>query len=255
MLKEIIQGVMPELTTIEAKTQLTLRKTGILTLYSNNVLKKNEKCLWMPALGLISAKTAKDVNFKALQLAAILHLFNYATELHFLLPEESDTGNINNEVQYPILVGDMLYSQVCADLCRYDLHQYLDYITSLIALVHKELAERDLKQKQNLIAVEHELECNALISEGACYLGSHVIVGNSYVNGIIRSLGYNLGFIKAARDMKLTKFTYKDYWDRVHLLTDMLPPGTGKNFISNILQSMDSGWELDCPEIREVKKA
>lgn len=255
MFKQIINSLIPELVTIEAKTQLALKKSGGFALSSNKLLQKSERRLWMPALCLVAAKTAKEINAKVLQLAGIIHLFNYASYLHLILPEEPKTDNLKEELQYPILVGDMLYSQVCADLCRYGLQQYLDPITSLIADVHRELVRRDIKMKQNQTVIENELELNAIISEGACYLGSHAVVGNSHLTSTLRSLGYNLGLINAAFEKNLTFDSYKDNWCKVQLCMEMLPPGEGKDMFKELVLNPDSEWEQDGPVLLKKKKA
>lgn len=252
MFENIIDSFLPELVTIEAKTQLILKKSGGFTLNANNPLKKSGRRLWMPALCLAAAKTSKEINAKVLQLAAILHIFNYASYLHFNLPHEVKIVDLKDEVQYPVLVGDMLYSQVCADLCGYGLEQYLDTITSLIASLHKELLQRDLAAKN---AFENLLTFNAIISESACFMGSHAVAGNSYLTGILSSLGYNLGLLYAAYEMNLNSAQYREYWHKAQSLMEMLPPGTGKNLFGDILQNMESRWGKEKSILLKEKKA
>lgn len=255
MLEQIINMYIPEIAAIEAKTQQALKKSGGFTLSARNPLRKNENRLWASVLCLLAAQSAKNINTKAFQLAGLLHLFSYASYLHFAVPEELETKNFNNEVQYPVLVGDMLYCRVCEDVCRYNIQQYLDSLTSLIASVHKEFVQRDLKIEQNQAPDENELKFQAIISEGACYLGSHAVVGNSPVTETLKALGYNLGILKGVWEKELAFELYIDYWYKAWSLTEALPSGLGQSLFQQVLESLGSKWKLDRPRLLKESNA
>ena len=181
MLTKLFHKFLPELTAIEARTYKIIKKGTGNASYPGMCQFGKENLLWLPGLCLLSAKTAKDTNVKVVQLAGILHLLSLASHLHWSLPEEADLAEMKCRIQYPILVGDLLYSRVYTDVCQHGLQQYLTPLTSLIGSIHEELVLKDMKKQHNLPEQPHEIRIFAMMSESACFLGAHSVAGNNFI--------------------------------------------------------------------------
>lgn len=253
MLEAIIGAFKPEITAIEARTHQVLRNCKGYAWHSPKYPQASEQRHWMPVLCLLSAKLVKDTNTKVIHLAGVLHLFNLASHLHLTLPEDFDEGVIQEDIQYPILVGDLLYSRVCGDICKYDLQKYLQPLASLIGIIHQELVVRDAKSKQNLSYQEHEINIYALMAESSCFLGAHAATENNFLVENMRALGYQLGTLKAVWELNCEIESYLDNWDKAWALLLKLPMGLERDHFQHILLSLGKGWGLAKPLLtREI---
>lgn len=249
MLELVIGVFMPEISAIEARTLKILKNCGSYNLHSLKFPQTAEKRHWITVLCLLSAKLAKDTNTKVIHLAGVLHLFNLASHLHLNLPEDFDTVEIQEEIQYPILVGDLLYSRVCGDICKYDLQQYLQPLASLIGVIHEELVLRDAKVKQNLPHHEHEINIYGVMTESTCFLGAHAAAGNNYLVENIRALGYQMGIIKAVWELNCEIEPYLNNWYKAWELLTKLPIGPERDHFQHILTFLGIKWGLVKPQL------
>lgn len=256
MPEPIISLFRTEITAIEARTRQILKKCGGYGACSLKYHQAPEQGYWLPALCLLSAKLAQDTNTKAVELAGVLHLFSLATYLHMALPEEIEPENLREEIQYPILVGDLLYSRVCGDICKFEMQQYLQPLATLIGEIHEELLLRDAKTKANQPYYVHDIKIYALLAECASYLGAHAAVGsNNCLVEIIRTLGRQLGTIKALRDLNCSPEGYLDCWYQLWTLFPTLPAGLGRDRLEKLILEMGRKWNLTKPGIWQEMEA
>lgn len=247
MLKHVIHSFLPEITAIESRTRQFLRKNAIEGLFSREMTENRENRLWLPALCLLAAKTAKGTNSKVVQLAGILHVLDYASCLHWSLPDNTGQQDAKKDIQYPILVGDLLYSRVYMDICRFELQQYLSPLASLISAIHEELVMRDLKKMENISHLPHEIKIFALMTESACYLGAHSAAGNTVITEKLREFGYHLGMVRAVWDIDTDIEPYLHNWHKCWELLGFLPAGMERDMLQQILYFMGNKWQLEKP--------
>lgn len=254
MLEEAVLEFVPEISIIKAKSQKALHsKAG----YVPNLLvskKIPDDHLWLPVLSLISAKTLKESNTRIIHLATGMQLLYFATRIHWAVPEDQDCLKLKEQIQYPILLGDLLYSRFYATICKYELDQYLGYLATLIENIHQEHVLRIEKRKQNVSEEPHVLQIYALLGETACYLAAHLSVGKTYLSEAIRQIGHHLGILRGIEEENYDPYLYLTSWYRTWELLEVLPPGPGRKCFELILLGFGSKMGLEkppvCTEIR-----
>lgn len=244
MLDLVYREFSAEVAIIEARTQQILKKRDSGSFSPYKIPPKKDERLWLPALCLLSAGTAKDTNTKVVHLASAMNIFSMASSLHESLPDDYTGDELKEKIQFPILYGDLLYCCVCAELCRYDLHHYIGTMASIITSVNKDLALKDLNKDDQAAALKTDLAIRAIEGEYACYLGSHSVIGNNYITEVLKSLGYHLGLLKAVWDRELDCLPYIDHWYKAWSLLDILPRGREHEIFRHILLNMGGKWQL-----------
>jgi len=244
MLKPVLDLFSSEINAIERQTRQILKNCGGYAWDSPKFPQEPEQRYWMPALCMLSAHLLKANNTKVFHLAGVLHLFNLASYLHISLPEDFDAVEVQEEIQYPILVGDLLYSRVCGDVCRYELQEYLRPLASLIGDIHEELVLRDAKAREGLAYKEHEFRIYGLLTECACFLGAHAVAGDTCAVEHIRKLGYQLGLLKAVWEADCEIRPYLENWSAAWSLCANLTEGMDSSSIQHILLSLGKKWNL-----------
>jgi len=251
MLKQAIHTFLPELTAIESKTHRILAKNAGFAFIEDNYPLDRENRLWLPACCLLSAKLVKDVNIKAVQLAGILHLLNYASRLHWILPDGEGKSADRQKTQMTILAGDLLYSQVYFDICRYGLKQYLAPLTSLIKSIHEEMALMDHSRKQNRPMRRHEIKIYALASGSACFLGAHAALGSKFLTEKLREIGYHLGVLRGVSETGEAMDEYISSWKQCWDHLRVLPASPERDIFSGMLLCLGEKWGLQQPSLLE----
>lgn len=149
---------MSELSAIEKNTRQFLDKYASLS--GGDVFDCADKPdLWLPALCLISAKTAGDINEKIIHLAEIFYLLATAFRLHSALPQDGPVGRKFTD-RHLLLTGDLLYSQVYYKIIYFGLSHYLLFFTDLISGMHEQIVMQEYGQ------------AHAMLYEAACFLGA-----------------------------------------------------------------------------------
>ena len=249
MLTELLAGFMPELTAIDARTFNIVRKsTG--TMFNEEKYHPNRvNLLWLPGMCLLAAKAAKNTNARVVRLAGILHMLGLASHLHWSLAEDTELAKMKQEIQYPILVGDLLYSRVYTDICRYRLQQYLMPLTSLVGSIHEELMLKDTENRRDLSDRSHEIKIYAMMSESACYLGAHAAAGDTFATDILREIGYHLGLLRGVAERGANISRYLSDWYACWELSEGLPDEKTRQQYQHILLYLGRRWGLRRPAL------
>ncbi|MBZ4653931.1 MAG: geranylgeranyl pyrophosphate synthase-like protein [Peptococcaceae bacterium] len=249
MLEKIVLEFAPEIAVIQAKTQKAMQsKAGhVATLLS--LKEAPDDYLWLPSLSLVSAKTLKEPNTKVIYLAASMQVLYLATRIHWAIPEDKDCLKLKEQIQYPILLGDLLYSRFYAIICRYELDQYLAYLATLIGNIHQEHVLRNEKRKLNLSEEPHVLRIYSLLGETACYLAAHLSAGKTYLYETIKQMGNHLGMLRGVWEEGYDPYPYLTKWYRAWELLEVLPPGPGRECFQAILLGLGRKWGLERPPV------
>lgn len=238
MLTELLAGFMPELTAIDARTFNIVRKSTGNRFNEEKYYPNRVNLLWLPGMCLLAAKAAKDTNARVVRLAGILHMLGLASHLHWSLAEDTELNKMKQEIQYPILVGDLLYSRVYTDICRHRLQQYLMPLTSLVGSIHEELL---------LKGMESQIKIYAMMGESACYLGAHAAEGDAFVMDILREIGYHLGLLKGVAEWGASVSRYLSDWYACWELSEGLPDEKTRQQYQYILLELGRIWGLRKP--------
>ncbi|MCR4442187.1 MAG: hypothetical protein QHH10_08015 [Peptococcaceae bacterium] len=249
MLKQAVLAFLPELTAIESKTRRILTKNAGFAFIEENYPLDRENRLWLPACCLLSAKLVRDTNIKVVQLAGILHLLNYASRLHWMLPGSDGASGEKQKTKLTILAGDLLYSQVYYDICRYGLKQYLSPLTSLIKSIHEEMVLMDYSKQQHLPVRRHEIRIYALISGSACFLGAHAAAGSTYITEKLREIGYHLGILRGVSETGEPVTEYLTNWQQCWDHLQLLPASPERDIFSGMLLYLGEKWGLQQPSL------
>lgn len=251
MLERAIISLLPEITAIEARTEGILKKTGYVFLSDKFPLDRDNR-VWLPVLCLLAGKMACPAgNNKVISIAGILHLVNYASRLHWQIPEASEPRRIKQELQYPILVGDYLYSQVYLDLCQMGLREYLLPLSSLIASINEELLLRDQCKRRQLPARRHEISIYGMLSESACFLGAHT-AGNTYLAERLRPFGYHLGLLRGLSESDEDIAGHAASWYECCDILQTLPDCAESSLFNDMLVVIGEKWRLHRPRQRNI---
>ena len=183
MLKEAMHKSVPELAAIMSINSSAFGKSARGIDYCHQALLVDGKLLWPAFLCLLSAKTIGGVNKITIKLGCIMHLISISMHLHHRLPKTVPNTDFAKKIQMPILMGDLIYSKIFADINRWGLEQYLPMISSLICTIHERLVMPEYE----------EAELEALICETSCYFGAHSVIGRVTAIKRISELGCTLG--------------------------------------------------------------
>lgn len=250
MINIVWHDLIIELATIERRTKAILQTDAPLNLYADNNLLTGDQN-WLAILCLISAQVAKEINPKAVKLAGCFHLLNFAVSLHWYIPEESNDLSRKEKIQYPILVGDLLYSHLYLELYQNGLEGYLEPFSQLLSSINEEFYKDQSKVIPGRGGSENTLKIYTMMGVKACCLGSNLMAGSTYISNTLKSIGYHIGFLKHAKDYGYKGNLCLDNWYQVWSSFDMIPPGAGKEMIASYLQDMGLKWGLVRPGLED----
>lgn len=241
MLKKLIPDIMPELLNIEAKTQhFLVNNLGILP---DNKLTVDERHLWLPLLCLCSAKSMRNSNLKTLRLAEIFYLLSYATELHCSLSNKNTKiGLDKTKEKNNILIGDLLYSRIYHNLCKYGLSQYLLPLSTLLSHLHESYILHDTYGWY----YGHEIKAYALLGESACFIGANSASGEKKRLLAMKEFGYHLGILDGALQTEKNIAEYYSSWLFCwHILEEL--NDTDREYFTIILKELGAKWKTEKP--------
>ena len=178
-----------------------------------------------------------------------MQVLYFATRIHWSIPEDKACIKLKEQIQYPILLGDLLYSRFYALICRFELQQYLAYLATLIGNIHEEHVLSNEKKKQNLPEEHHILQIYSLLGETACFLAAHLLVGKTFLSEVIKQLGQHLGILKGIREEGYDPYRYLAKWYCTWELLELLPPSLGREYFEDILLGFGRQWGLERPPV------
>jgi len=146
-----------------------------------------------PALLTLAAKIFHGFNEKCLVMAVVVQLIHLAQEIHNRIPDDCP----KETPQFPVLVGDYLFSKFFKRLSDFHLLEWLAPLASTICkmneggIVRREVIESGRGREEDYLDVLH-LEYG-LLTGLSCKIGG-VLAGCSEVQaGILEQFGLNLG--------------------------------------------------------------
>ncbi len=213
-------------------SQVFEKSSQNIDLYFRDLL-VNEKYLWSAFLCILSAKALREVNKTTVKLGCIMHLLSITMHLHKKLPQTILTTDIKKKLQYPILIGDLMYCKIFSELSRFEMQQYIPAVSSLICTIHERLAGQESQEE----------EIEALICEKACYFGAHSVIGSTDTTEKISELGYHLGALRTLWESE-EGYSAKvnSRWQSTWKLLDFLPGLKEKSLFQDILLKMGEQW-------------
>lgn len=241
MFTEAMKIFMPEIKNIEHKTNNTIKKHTSFILYSKQILQKRESHLWLPLQCLLAAKISGGLNKNVVNMAKVLQLLDNALHTHWQIADSIDNANMKQEIQYPVLFGDYLYSQMYMDICQNGLGQYIKDISTLLATIHEE----KLMMKNENRYDEELVNIYGLLGSTAFYLGAQTADAESFLQVELKRIGYSMGIIYAIEELKLDKKAYQNILEEAWSSLVFLPVGQGKDILTNILVNLKKKWDVD----------
>ncbi|WP_028309595.1 polyprenyl synthetase family protein [Desulfitibacter alkalitolerans] len=147
----------------------------------------NKKRHFYPKLFLLSYSLFKrDTNVKVISMAAIIQLIYLASEIH---KYEGD------KPEYPVLVGDYLFSMFFQNLCKYDMIEWLGPLSQTISTMQlgsMERFENNSIKSSNLSTISKE---SASLGEISCALGANFAKAPDRAVNSLKEIGFILGLI------------------------------------------------------------
>lgn len=167
-------------------------------------------------------------------LAAVVHFIYLAARSHRSVQEWPGKGDPRECYQYPVLVGDYLYSHFFNCLCRHDILPYLQPLAQVICqisegnilrLQHKEPASPELLKKAALKEV-------ALLMGKSCRLAANLCRASKEEEEILYRFGLNYGLALALGDLGMEAGAYVE---RALKLLDRLPLGEAREALRELV--------------------
>lgn len=167
-------------------------------------------------------------------LAAVVHFIYLAARSHQRVQEWPGTGDPRECYQYPVLVGDYLYSHFFNCLCRHDILPYLRPLAQVIC----QISEGSILRLQNKDCPSPELLKKAALKEVAllvgkgCRLAAHLCRASEEEEEILYRFGLNYGMALALSDLG---FEVSAYIKRALALLDRLPLGEAREALKELV--------------------
>lgn len=243
MFKEALAQYMPEIKIIEARTNSIINKHADFVLFAKQILKERQSHQWLSLLCIISAKINNcSINKRVMSMAEIMLLLEYALHIHWEIADSIENANMKKDIQYPVLFGDYLYSQLYMEICQNELEEYVKDISSLLEIIHNE----KLLIKCNEICYDEKiLNIYGLLGETAFYLGAHITRPEAQNIMDMKRMGYNLGLLYAIEECKVGNQIYssilREAWNNIACI----PESQGKDMIVNMLIRMNEKWKTN----------
>lgn len=243
MLKKLIPDIMPELMNIEAKTHQFLKNN--IRILQNKRITIGQEHLWLPLLCICSAKTINNPNIKTLKLAEIFYLLSYATQLHCSSQDKTKTDTKDNaDIKITVLTGDLLYSRIYYNVCKYGLHQYLLPLSTVISRLHECFILHDTYDWY----YGYEIKPYTLLSESSCFLGAHSASEGNCRLQAIKEYGYHLGILLGAYHTGKNIAEYYSSWQFCWYNLEELM-AADKHYFEIILSELGEKWNIEKPVV------
>lgn len=212
--------------------------------------------LWVPQLCLVGAGAGihlgKKDDRRIVRLAGALYLLALATSMHWCVREEQNLGKDRSDLQYRVLVGDLLYGSVLQDLCRYDFQQYIPAAANLIRYINEELLLKDIRKRQHQSGRIHEINIMAGLGETACGLGAHTLYGETRHTNVLQKLGFQLGILQAQSSQTSGSNPCRKSWVTAWEQLEQLPRGEQYLLLKRILEYTGDKLQLIRPKDDEI---
>jgi len=158
-----------------------------------------QKRHFYPKLFLLSYSLFKrDEDIKVTNMATIIQLIYLASEIH---KYEGD------KPEYPVLVGDYLYSMFFHNLSKHDMTEWLPPLSQTISTMQLGSMERfeNNSIKPNTISIISKE--SASLGEVSCMLGAGLADAPSNAVNSLKEIGFTLGLIFGLLEDKKTSVT------------------------------------------------
>lgn len=253
MLEFLVEQFIPELLVVEAKVKKFLGKYKYLCRHANIFQIDVEERLWLSVVCLASAKTAKGLNRESVQVASYLQLFNLATQLHMTLPKYTQQKT-QQEIKYPVLLGDLLYSSIFNDICNNDLQEYLFDFIVLLEYVHEEAILRACPFKDDISYIHTDINLCGEMTQYASFLGARTVQCSGEILDLLKDLGYLLGVLKEVWNTNVVHTPYLNCWYQAWHKVELLSHNCDQSLFENLLLEMGKKWALKKPVmLKEIR--
>jgi hypothetical protein len=212
---------------------------------------KNMDLVWMPLLGLICSKdkySSRDkasTNVRVVCMACNLLLIDLAINLHCSIPDLNNSQDLVEEIQHPVLLGDLLYSIVYKKMSREGLEGYIKYVAELVSAIQNEHIKISIKKEKGEPYTTHLVNIYGLMSGYACYLSSRIINEGLYCIEKFYDLGYHIGILRGVWENNLDFYTYYNNWVQAWKIIDTLESGKTKIYMEQLLSYLGSKWDIN----------
>lgn len=201
MIEEAFASINQDLNLVNKKIEQELAIKGIRldSLVNLDVCPFNK--LLRPGLVILATRLFNYTGGKAIALASIFQLIYLASSVHACILEAeeiSPDNNINyrNSSQFPVLVGDYLYSKFYTFLYSEGLTEFLKPIAEIICLINEGGILRQMVAKK-VYTFSHQNEIvrkeKAVLIAGCCSCGAMLGKASKYEQAAINDFGLNLG--------------------------------------------------------------
>lgn len=195
-----------------------------------------------PALVLFAARIGGQVTDNTIYLAEIFQLIYLASTIHRDISEDvllkgNNSPDPRDGYQYPVLVGDYLYSRAFLTLIETGNMKYMTGLTELICRINEGGILRN-KNQASVVKTEVWRETvrleKAELMAGCCLMGAQSAGADSDCRNNLRRFGYSLGMAIGMSEIKRCDQAAVFYNDALSHL-DRLPPVVGRNDLKNMV--------------------
>ncbi|MCL2336915.1 MAG: polyprenyl synthetase family protein [Firmicutes bacterium] len=205
-----------------------------------------------PGIVITAGNMFGPVSERLIALAAVMQLIFISSRIHASVKESAAAkerhGDNRGGFQYPILVGDYLYSKSFTMLCEYSVEAYLNELAELICHINQSNIH-DLRNagseitdwQQYLEIVQGETA--RLFACAAC-LGADLNGADQQCKNKLYHFGLNFGMAFGLLDRGATPEQVKDYLTAAEANLYELPPQIDSQCFRNLLTSLSEDSSL-----------
>lgn len=200
--------------------------------------------LFRPALVILSASLFTSPSGRVIYLAAIIQFIYMAFQVHKSVAEDESrfagTDDHRNGYQFPVLVGDYLYSRFFAGLCDAGLLKYLRPLSELICEFNEGNILRFKRGKKEQVAPAALLEKiiekeSAVFVAASCQMGGELGGAREPDLKHLYHFGFNLGMSLGFFEEQAGLDEASPYLQKALSYLAPLPPGINRDTMEQMV--------------------
>lgn len=194
-----------------------------------------------PALVILMTRLFSGNRAKALTMAAVVQFIHLATIIHNNILDNGDKF----KPQFPVLIGDYLYSKFFAYLSQYDALEFLAPLSQVIcemhtgAVVRKEVLESNKGTADDYLdTIQRE---HGFLTAEACRIAATMSGVSEEFQDMAGRFGLYVGIAWGIVKESSVGISLTDYLDKAASILKQFPAGAARDTLESLLQAIAFG--------------
>lgn len=199
-----------------------------------------------PGVVILSGRLFGHINAQVIALAVVVQFIYMASSIHFKINEDNHHGkppvDPKDGSQFPVLVGDYLYSKFFNSLCDAHIVKYLKPLSQVICSIHEGgiLRQKTQQQDLNKPSIQRKIAYRetAALFETGCRLVANLVGAATKEQDTIAKFGRELGIAYGLMENK-AGFQYIDpHLQEAYYFLNKLPQNKYRSILQELLNRL-----------------